>query len=48
MQTIGERPDGVADYEPESIAVIFDGLEMTYRKLNSDYTGKGCSNMCDS
>ena len=48
MQTIGEMLDCVARYEPESIAIIFDGLEMTYRELNSDHAGKGCSNMCDS
>jgi long-chain acyl-CoA synthetase len=34
MQTIGEMLEGVARHEPERIAIIFDGLELTYAQLN--------------
>ncbi|MEW6533039.1 MAG: long-chain-fatty-acid--CoA ligase [Thermodesulfobacteriota bacterium] len=34
MQTIGQMLEGVARYEPNRIAIIFESLEFTYAELN--------------
>jgi len=36
MQTINDMLEGIARYEPERVAVIFEGQRLTYKELNKE------------